>query len=83
LSAHRKGRKYRPEMKVFIAYWTEYRSGDPLPAWVASEEVEERIREEESDLGSTDLNALIAAVLFKIKTSPPEENTATPASVTK
>lgn len=80
LSAHRKGRKYRPEMKVFIAYWTKYRSGDPLPAWVASEEVEERLHEEESNLGGTDLNALIAAVLFKIETSSSAQNTATPAT---
>jgi hypothetical protein len=80
LSAHRKGRKCRPEMTIFIAYWTKYRGGDSLPTWVTSEEVKERLREEESDLGGTDLNALIAAVLFKIETSSPAENTATPVS---
>lgn len=68
LSAHRKGRKYRPEMKLFIAYWTKYRGGaESLPAWTASNEMTGRIRQEECDLGGTDLDALIDAVLYEIK----------------
>lgn len=31
LSAHRKGRKWRPEMKLFTAYWTKYK-GEEMPA---------------------------------------------------
>ncbi|KAG1819291.1 uncharacterized protein BJ212DRAFT_1268409 [Suillus subaureus] len=81
LSAHRKGRKYRPEMKLLIAYWTKFRGGaDPLPTWIASKEMKERVDQEERDLGGTDLDALIDAVLFGIKTSSSAENTATPVT---
>lgn len=70
LSAHRKGRKYRPEMKLFIAYWIKYKGGvNSLPTWTTSNEMKERLSQEESDLGGTDLNALIDAVLFEIKTT--------------
>ncbi|KAG0703494.1 hypothetical protein DFH29DRAFT_803398 [Suillus ampliporus] len=65
LSAHRKGRKCRPEMKLFIAYWRKH-SGGELPTWTSSREVVERVGEEESGVGDTDLDALIDAVLYKI-----------------
>lgn len=60
LSAHRKGRKCRPELKIFIAYWRKHFTED-LPFWTV--EMKGRIEAEEQDLGDTDLNALIDAVL--------------------
>ncbi|KAG1861197.1 hypothetical protein DFJ58DRAFT_744336 [Suillus subalutaceus] len=83
LSAHRKGRKYRPEMKLFVAYWTRYRGGvDSLPDWTTSGKMTERVSQEESDLGVTDLNALIDAVCsgLDIEASSSAENTATPVT---
>lgn len=70
LSAHRKGRKYRPEMKLFIAYWIKYKGGvNSLPTWTTSNEVKERLSQEESGTDLDALNALIDAVLFEIETS--------------
>jgi hypothetical protein len=40
----------------------------------------ERLGQEESDLGGSDLNALIDTVLFGIKTPCSTENTATPVT---
>lgn len=64
LSAHRKGRKWRPEMKLFIAYWKKCK-GD-MPAWIGEAAIVERIMNEESGAGDTDLDALIEAVLYDI-----------------
>ncbi|KAG1746867.1 hypothetical protein EDB19DRAFT_1631298 [Suillus lakei] len=65
LSAHRKGRKCRPEVKLFTAYWKKYKGGE-LPAWMDNAVVVERIGREESGAGDTDLDALIEAVLYQI-----------------
>jgi len=62
LSAHRKGRKHRPELKVFIAYWKKHFT-EELPPWTAFPEMKRRLEVEERDLGDTDLDALIEAVL--------------------
>lgn len=62
LSAHRKGRKHRPELKIFIAYWKKH-STEELPPWTAFPEMKSRLEAEEHDLGDTDLDALIEAVL--------------------
>jgi hypothetical protein len=62
LSAHRKGRKWRPEMKLFTAYWKK--CGGEMPAWIGTAVVAERIGREESGAGDTDLDALIEAVLY-------------------
>ncbi|KAG1814417.1 uncharacterized protein BJ212DRAFT_370850 [Suillus subaureus] len=66
LSAHRKGRKWRPEMKLFTAYWKKCKG--EVPAWMGEAAVVERIVKEESGAGDTDLDALIEAVLYKIDT---------------
>ncbi|KAG2101860.1 uncharacterized protein F5147DRAFT_581383 [Suillus discolor] len=67
LSAHRKGRKWRPEMKLFTAYWKKYKEEEiQMPAWIGGAEIVERIGKEESGAGDTDLDALIEAVLYKI-----------------
>lgn len=69
LSAHRKGRKCRPELKLFVAYWKRYRRVE-LPEWMGKREVVERLGREESELGDTDLDALIDSVLYKIDEPP-------------
>ncbi|KAG1857110.1 hypothetical protein F4604DRAFT_2039688 [Suillus subluteus] len=66
LSAHRKGRKWRPEIKLFTAYWKKCKG--EVPAWMGEAAVVERIGKEESGAGDTDLDALIEAVLCKIDT---------------
>ncbi|KAG1839641.1 hypothetical protein DFJ58DRAFT_811839 [Suillus subalutaceus] len=66
LSAHRKGRKWRSEIKLFTAYWKKRKGG--VPAWMGAAAVVERIGKEESGAGDTDLDALIEAVLCKIDT---------------
>lgn len=66
LSAHRKGRKWRPEMKLFTAYWKK--CGGEMPAWIGTAVIAERIGREESGAGDTDLDALIEAVLYEIDT---------------
>lgn len=68
LSAHRKGRKWRPEVKLFTAYWKKCGEGE-MPAWMSQAAVVDRVGKEESGAGDTDLDALIEAVLYEIDTS--------------
>ncbi|KAL4078036.1 hypothetical protein J3A83DRAFT_4087978 [Scleroderma citrinum] len=63
LSAHRKGRKHRPELKIFIAYWKKHFGDEPLPSWTTFPEMKARLEAEEHELGDIDLDALIEAVL--------------------
>ena len=63
LSAHNIGHRFRPEITLFVTYWQTHKA-DPLPQWVTSEAMQNRIHQEHAGLDvGTDLDGLVLAVI--------------------